>query len=244
MFYHYVYLLAFIMAVIFSPLPVPGLEKLHTIAFDFSSSNQGWNGEFSDYPADEESFFELTWGWGNLPIEVSSKQDAPKQVLLTKGLFLAGNNHSDDLFMFVRRQLDGLEPDALYELTFSLTVECNIPDAQCGIGGSPGESVYVKAGASAEMPIKINREGFYHLNVDKGYQSEGGEHAHVLGNLANSFVDANSPQHHAKYFKSKTPLQTKSDSNGRLWIFIGSDSGFEGATKFYIAEIIINLHKD
>jgi hypothetical protein len=197
-----------------------------TIDYDFSKDHQGWIADFADYPINQETFYELSWGWENLPVDT----DAP----YTKGLFLSGNNHSDDLFMFLKRQIVGLEPNTLYTLTCEATLESNIPVGTLGIGGSPGESVYVKIGASTQEPQKIANNGFYFLNVDKGNQSQGGANALLVGNLANPEVDPENPQYLPLVFIPQTPLQVQSDNQGQLWIFLGTDSGYEGSTKFYL----------
>lgn len=212
-------------------------EEPISYEFNFSKSAQGWVGGFADYPVGEEPFYELGWGWENLPTAIPTHLG-----FLTKGLFLSGNNHSDDLFMFVRRQIVGLEPNTYYSLTFSLLIESNVPSSEFGVGGSPGESVYVKVGASEEKPKKVNHSGYYLLNVDKGSQSQEGENALMIGNLANPAVDPKHPHYLPKQLTNDKPLIAKSDANGRLWIFLGTDSGFEGTTKFYIADVTVTFH--
>ncbi len=45
-----------------------------------------------------------------------------------------------------------------------------------GIGGSPGESVYVKAGATTEEPLIIeDSDGWLRMNIDKGNQAGEGQ---------------------------------------------------------------------
>lgn len=196
--------------------------------FNFSTGHQGWSGDFSDYPVNQDAFYELAWGWENLP-------NATEE--MSKGMFLSGNNHSDDLFMFIKHQINDLLPDTDYELTFLVTIYTNVPVGSVGIGGSPGESVFVKAGASTQEPVKIPQDNFYYLNVDKGNQSQSGRNAVVIGNLANPLTDPENPQYFPKEMYSEVLIKAKSDGDGRLWIFLGSDSGFEGPSKFYFAKI-------
>ena len=35
--------------------------------FDFNANNNGFVGDFTDYPVGNEEFYELSWGWANLP---------------------------------------------------------------------------------------------------------------------------------------------------------------------------------
>jgi hypothetical protein len=203
--------------------------------FRFDHDVQGWSGDFSDYPLGDEYFYELSWGWENLPKPIDQ---------LTKGIFLNGNNHSDDLFMFVKRKITGLQPNTLYDVEFSVVIETNAPQNSCGIGGASGECVYFKAGGSTEEPVKVLDHGFYHLNVDKGNQSEGGKNAQVIGNLAHPSVDLDNVEYHPKMLSSPEPFSIQTDSKGSLWIFLGTDSGFEGLTKFYIADVHVEFLKN
>ncbi len=217
---------------LFLPTTLLRAEQTQVIHFNFSKDYEGWVGDFTDYPVHQEAFFELEWGWKNLP--------QPLSTTFTKGMFLSGNNHSDDLFMFLKRHITNLEPNTLYALTWEILIENNIPPGEFGIGGSPGESVYFKVGASTKKPKKVNVNGFYQLNVDKGNQSQGGKNAIVVGNLANPLVDPLNPQYFPKQFLNETPLLIKTDRQGGLWIFLGTDSGFEGPTNYYISEIILH----
>jgi hypothetical protein len=183
---------------------------------------------------DQEAFFDLSWGWTNLPSSLLWNGK-----LLNKGMFLSGNNHSDDLFMFIKRRIEGLKPHTCYELTFSVAIEDNIPPNQIGIGGSPGESVYFKVGASKKEPKRVQEENIYRLNIDKGNQALGGKNALVVGNLANPLVNPSDPSYQPKYFVTETPLSVKTDHEGRLWLFVGTDSGFEGPTNYYIVAISV-----
>jgi hypothetical protein len=205
--------------------------------FTFSNSDHGWVGEFADYPVGGESFFELSWGWENLPVEISVLGTN-----LAKGLFLTGNNHSDDLFMFAKRQIEGLRPNTFYDLTYSIVIECNVPSGiSVGIGGSPGKNVYFKVGASIDEPQKIALNDYYLLNVDKGNQCNSGRNALVIGDLESPALDPYDSRYFPKQLSHKIPLRMQSDSQGCLWIFLGTDSGFEGISKFYVAQVSLQL---
>lgn len=230
----YIFLILFTFS--FAYLPS---QETQLMQFHFSESQEEWMGDFSDYPKGEEAFYELAWGWENLPTETTLPNDSTMK--LSKGLFLSGNNHSDDLFMFVKHCIQGLKPKTWYALTYSLLIESNVSANLFGIGGSPGESVFVKVGASSHEPQKIIHQGIYRLNIDKGNQSQEGDNAHVIGDLANREVDPDKPEYRLKQLESKMPLIVQTDQNGQLWIFVGTDSGFEGPTKFYIASLDLTI---
>ena len=110
--------------------------------YTFESNDEGWLTGFADLPADADtSIYELDSGFRQLP-----------EGLDGNGVLLQGHNRSDDLFMFLKKRVTGLRPDTGYDVTISLELAANVPAGSFGIGGSPGESVYVKAGASSVEP--------------------------------------------------------------------------------------------
>ena len=195
--------------------------------FTFESDAQGWVPGFADLPADfDQELFELDSGLRPMP-----------DGLVGNGILLQGHNRSDDLFMFLKKQVDGLRPETAYEVTVSLDLATNVPAGSFGIGGSPGESVYVKAGASTVEPVTQQDDtGHLRMNIDKGNQASEGESMINLGNIAN-------PEVTGVEYKIKTldnegrPFKVVSDGEGRVWLIVGTDSGFEGLSAVYYATI-------
>lgn len=198
--------------------------------FNFSKGHDGWVADFADYPIGKEAFFELNWGWTNLPYPMHENQ---------KGMFLSGNNHSDDLLMFIKRQVDELDPNTEYDLMFNVTIESNVPVGQIGVGGSPGESVFFKVAASAKEPIKQIQGDYYRINIDIGSQGNGGNDGIVIGDLANPAVNVEAPSYMPKEMHSPRSFKAKTDEKGRLWLLAGTDSGFEATSHYYIAKISV-----
>lgn len=114
-----------------------------------------------------------------------------------------------------------------------------------GIGGSPAESVFVKVGGAPQEPLSVPSpslgEGYMGLNLDKGNQNGGGRQAVQIGNVAKT--DGREDDRYAMKTLSNTsePLTVNSDANGELWIFVGTDSGFEGTTTLYYTSINVTL---
>jgi len=121
-------------------------EDVVELSFGFEAGPEDWRGAFADYPSGREQDFRLTFEHRALPGEL-----APQG----KALYLAGDNRSDDLFMFLTREVTGLRPQASYAVTFELVLASNAGSGCAGIGGAPGESVYLKAGASSTEPRAI-----------------------------------------------------------------------------------------
>jgi hypothetical protein len=89
--------------------------------------------------------------------------------------------------MYLKTRVSGLEPSAPYQVSFIVEFATDVPTGCGGAGGSPGESVYVKAGASSVEPSSsVDQLGWLRMNIDKGNQANGGASAVVIGNVANS----------------------------------------------------------
>src|SRR5262249_41397354 len=200
--------------------------------FDFANGAQAWEAGFSDYPAGQDALFELTSGIQPLPAPLDQTRTA---------FFISGNNHSDDLFMFLRVQINGLKPNTTYDARFHVEFATNAPQGCPGIGGSAGESVWVKMGAMGTRPQPIETNGQFVMNIDKGNQSLGGKDAAVLGNIANHSTDCLQPVYETKILDSATPLNVKTDTAGSLWVLVGTDSGFEGPTSLFYRQVRVTL---
>ena len=125
-------------------------------------------------------------------------------------------------------------PGAGYHATVSVEIATDTPSGCVGIGGAPGESVFVKAGASELEPLPVLEGNYLRMNIDIGNQSQGGEQAAVLGNVANSRPCEQSPQWERKSFPARPlPAPVTASPDGRVWLLFGTDSGFEGRTQIY-----------
>jgi hypothetical protein len=207
----------------------PGRNAWHA-RFDLRRSCAGWQAGFADYWAGQEPVYELRWECGN-----ESTNPA-------RGFFIAGSNRSDDLFMFIKRPIDGLKPRTPYRVSARVEFLSRAPRGCLGIGGDPGANVYVKFGATTVEPTPIiAANGQVRMNVDIGNQSNSGSNAVVIGNIATSITDCHNEQYEAKALQTPEPLLTQTDPNGRLWTFVGTDSGFEGRTSLVFTEVQVHI---
>jgi hypothetical protein len=225
----------FLMAIVISILAC-GQESAKTVhmTFTFDTNEEGWSGGFADLPVEHaQQGYDVNFSYDEVPVP-----DAE-----SNGLFITGNNHSDDLFMYIVRGFDsedGLKADTQYnaKLTFKMATE--VPPGMMGIGGSPGESVYIKAGIINKKPEAIEQSGNYVMNIDHGNQSQSGSDATVIGDAAK----AEGPGQDDMTFQYKNfelTQEVTSDSEGRIWIIVGADSGFEGITRLYFDDITITF---
>ena len=196
-------------------------------AFDFNTENHNAVAIFSDYPEGEETFYELDSAYENLPSTFSD----------IKGWKLVGSNHSDDLYMGVKLPIDGFAAATLYKATLTADIVSNVSKNCVGIGGAPGESVYVNLAATKEEPSNTLENGMYRLNFDKGHQAQSGTEGIVVGNIANSIDCGLDPVYEQKNLAMTTSIDVMSDSEGTIWLTAGFDSGYEGKTEVFITKI-------
>ncbi len=206
-------------AVAGSLTPDPGSLVHH---FDFSEDYDGWTGDFADYPVIDSEFYGLEFGRAALPEPLDTGKYA---------LMITGNNHSDDLFMFIKRKITGLQPNKTYRLQIDIGFASEAPTNAIGIGGAPAESVFLKAGATLAEPRKVAKDGFYEINIDKSNQAVPGADMDTIGHIGVS--DTTSQFTLISRTNAGHPFTISTDDSGSVWVCIGTDSGFEGTTTLY-----------
>ena len=211
-------------------------EQAYQFSYTFEEDQEGWVAGFADLPADyDPDLFELDSGWSELPSGLEGH-----------AIYLSGHNRSDDLFMYLQQHITGLKPETTYQVDFSIDLASNIPKGMMGIGGSPGESVYIKAGAVNREPELVTDDiDWLRLNIDKGNQATEGEDMINLGTIANPNIDLGTftGEEYALMNLNNQELSFRvtSDADGSIWVLVGSDSGFEGATTLYYDAIEIRF---
>jgi hypothetical protein len=206
----------------------------HKFVFNFTEDDNGWTGDFADYPASDSVFYELAFEHAFLPVPLDTTDGS---------LMITGNNHSDDLFMYIKKQISGLEPYTRYEISFNIELASEAPTNAFGIGGAPGEGVTLKAGAVLEEPNKIlNEDDFYVMNIDKGNQINSGEDMLAIGHVGVS--DTTTLFTIINRNNQGNPIIAKSDAQGTIWVIIGTDSGFEGITTLYYTAVEVIFIKN
>jgi len=220
------------------PATPPPEPSAVTLTYDFEAGSDGWASEVTDYTE------------ATRPEDVVSQTGVapPGLDVGDDFLHLASSNPSDDVFLYAMREVigdAGLEGSRTYDATFTVEFASGAPTGCAGIGGAPGEPVYLKVGASSEQPVPMVEEGRSRLSVDKGGQSQGGEAAVVAGTIDNGIpceqaLGSDAPAY-AMVTRSGTLDAVTTAEDGSLWLFVGTDSGFEGRTSIYYDRIEVTF---
>ncbi|GAA4404665.1 hypothetical protein GCM10023187_22300 [Nibrella viscosa] len=193
---------------------------------DFSTGTDGWTGDYTDYSVQQEGIMDFSFKHEPLPAPLNTAE---------KALKISGSNRSDDMFMFVKRKVTGLKANTDYRLKFDLEMASQYADNSVGIGGSPAKAVFLKVGASATEPVKVKKNDYYELSIDKGNQSSGGKDMIVIGHVGAG--DDVTQYKLIQRTNQETPFTAKTNDKGELWVIVGTDSGFEGITTLYYNKI-------
>jgi hypothetical protein len=201
--------------------------------FSFDKDNQGWEAGFADLPVDyDTNIYELEQSRQLVPLGNNANNYAVK---------LKGMNRSDDLFMFMTRKIEGLQPNKEYNAKLLIGMYTDQAGGMMGVGGAPGEAVSVKVGVMSKQPKVVvdnaNGEPYYRMNIDKGNQTVEGEDAQIVGNITKPDSDLKGYQLVNLTYENKATANEK----GELYILIGTDSGYEGLTTLYFDEIKLSL---
>ena len=201
--------------------------------FSFANNSDGFVADFAEYSPGQEL--------GDSGIRFQSEvRRLPPPLDNRFGLLVAGTNRSDDLFMYIYRPVTGLVPGQRYRVETEVLIATNAPANCAGVGGPPGEGVAIKAGASPVRPAKSVTQNRVMVNFEKDASGlpVGGNQVFTIGNFAGGAGTCTQPIYALKTLRSpadRIPTLT-ADASGRLWIVIGTDSGFEARTEIYYLE--------
>ncbi|MEX2593272.1 MAG: hypothetical protein WD426_10890 [Anditalea sp.] len=206
------------------------------LIYDFQENEQEWLGGFSDLPEEGQDIYELEISHAPLPPEANSSGNAIR---------IQGHNRSDDLFMFLKKYVSGLEPSARYRIIYEIELASQYPENSVGIGGSPGGSVFLKAGAATIEPkVEVQAvagTNYLRMNIDNGNQSQDGTDMYNIGTIG---IEGEVYQYELISRGNEVrPFEVSTDTGGGLWLIVGTDSGFEGLTVLYYNNIKVKLEK-
>lgn len=208
---------------------VDGSKKDVYREYPFDKSMDGFEPIFADYYIDGDGLekYEMSSDYKRIPVTGAE----------SSGPYIASKNLSDDIIMGFVKEISGLKANTEYKFTVGFKLATGVEGGLIGVGGSPGESVFVKAGVAAEYPkLGTAEDGAQRIvNVDTGVQSQDGRDLVVVG-------DVSKPEGAPEGFVFKhfgVQCTATTDAQGRAFLIIATDSGFEGFTEWYLANVTV-----
>ena len=209
------------------------LANSQTYTYDFSMGDHSFEGGVSDFAPSQAEQIEFAYDNKFLQIPLDTMRRAQ---------YISGVNPSDDLFMYMKKRITGLQPNTTYHVTFVVEFASKYPTNGIGVGGAPGESVTMKAGLTLIEPdtVTINKGGpFVAMNIDKGNQSQPGADMDTIGHVG---VEDSTTVWAVKINDNiDHPFVFTTDNTGSAWLIIGTDSGFESQTELYYTNVAVDF---
>lgn len=211
-----------------APVSVPGII---TRTFDFGQGIAGWTIGQADYaPA-------------TAPTDVVGEARLLPSPLTGTGFFLSGTNRSDDLFIYAKTRLVDLAPGTTYRVAATVDLATDVPTGCVGVGGSPGDGVWIIVAAAPIEPTTVFDGRDYRVNLARGNQAVGGPQGGPVGTIANTVADCGTRRWESKRLATPSAfgLTVTADARGTAWLLVGMDSGFEALSRIYLQRVVVQL---
>lgn len=167
-----------------------------------------------------------------------------------KGFLTQGNNHSDDLDMWIARKLDardGLEPNTRYRATFAVTLAGDAVAMAYGIGG--GQDMSLDAALTLSDPTRTRIVSDHVRFLEHPRRDEmagvGGNAVCVRRNGTMPIppsvkvcpVGQGRIPFELIHSRPSRPIEVRTDDRGELWLMVGGHSGYEDFTGIYYQSV-------
>ncbi len=198
------------------------------IEYSFIDDANGWVPFFSDYPQGAEEQYELEFAYTKLPEPLDTNLTSVK---------LAAVNPGRDLLSCMYVPVTGLIPNATYKVTFNLWIASDIPT------GGPSD-ISIGVGALDTIPVNtldasdIYRPSF-EVDLQNGFSNT---NMIVLGTLgATDTTTVYTPIARNNYSR---PMNCRTNNEGKLYLLVGWDSGYDGKIAVYFKSVFVTLEYD
>ncbi len=211
--------------------------------FDFDQGEQGWTPGLSNYNLSGGRTVEDYLKYGPAEVKPIEPYNGPPK----RGYYLAGDNLSDQLFLFISQgfgEADGLRPNASYRVHFEITLATQIPPLSAG--GSQGLSVGILSRAPEVRVIESSSEltTSYLVGNDGESRAAHGKELDSVGEIKSDTPrmpgDQNPPYISVGYSHDFRAIVT-SNEVGQLWLLAGPQSAFERGMSMFFERVSIRL---
>lgn len=202
------------------------VDPVRTMTSEFEEGTEKWIGDYALYNRADTTKIAFLMEKDSLPAAIDS---------LKSSIRMEATNVGDNMFLFIKKKIVGLNPEKTYNVSFDINIGTNYPS----LDGATGTKISLKAGASPTEPVKILNAGYYNVSINKGLWNVDGSEMVILGDVTNGIgravyqlVNRNS---------SSKNISVKPDANGTIWVCVGEDSSYSGKTVLYIDNIKVVL---
>jgi len=187
----------------------------------FDEGDEGWIAEFADYPEGLEDSMKLEFRPSPLFISQSiGNVSAFKQ---------SGYATNSDLFMFVKQQISGLQPNSRYTIKIEIELNSQLKEEYTGDLDNIEYGSFLKVGAFKSEPNTTIEQDEDNLDIslvktdfDKGEDDQGGQDMTMIGRLEYTGIDEKPVMLNGS--NSDFPIYVATDAEGKLWIAVGIDT--------------------
>jgi len=187
----------------------------------FDEGDEGWVAEFADYPEGLEDSMKLESKPSPLFItEAIGNVSAFKQ---------SGHATNSDLFMFVKQQVSGFQPNSRYTVNINVELNSQLKEEYTGDLDNEAYGSFLKVGAFKTEPsttiVKDEDNAEVSLvttDFDKGENETGGSDMIMIGRLEYTQVGASPIMLNGS--NTDFPIYCATDTEGKLWIAVGVDT--------------------
>ncbi len=213
--------------------------------FDFNEGKQGWSAGFANYPlgiSEREAFF----GFAHAPLPFRPGMNA---------LRLSAHPFWGNTFMFVKREIRGLEPNTNYFVYFETALAYGFADSLLADNKKKG-SLFIKASALTQEPVvssstnllnpSLNDRGSQadsvRLGIDLGAFSQEGRDAMLVGRIS---VGSDDQKENTPLFGNTLgrPFGVTSGRDGSVWIVFGAETDVQEKHILYISGLTVYYAK-
>lgn len=187
----------------------------------FDEGDEGWIAEFADYQDGLEDSMKLESKHSPLYISESiGNVSALKQ---------SGHATNSDLFMFVKQQITGLQPNSRYTVNIEVELNSQLKEEYTGSLDNYDYGSFLKVGAFKTEPKTIFEQDEDNPDVtlvktdfDKGEDEQGGQNMTMIGRL--EYTDVGEKPIMLNGSHADLPIYVATDAEGKLWIAVGIDT--------------------
>jgi hypothetical protein len=186
--------------VIFGLLIAPFALFAQSVNANFEIDKQGWTSHFTGFPMGCEEDYELLIKWSKLAPPLNERG----------GISFVGKNYSDELFLYIQKEITGLLPNTNYRVMFNMNWLHRLEPL-----ASP---ITIKVGAMNQEPIFSEKNFLVKASFKRGETGGDGRDFMVAGKLVPNEFGLPFQQNLQNFDKA---FLVNTDDSGRLFLMIG-----------------------